>query len=259
MINESDSNATDSNASNSSANSTNSLAALANRSPGLYLASRSPRRLELLAQLGLSPQVVAADSDESVAPGESPAAYVARIANAKAQAGWAGLPAPVRLPLLAADTAVVADGQILGKPKDAEAALRMLALLSNGWHQVLTAVCLLAPGPGSLPAPAPAPAPEKTADLESAPGTGAIGANTAPVQRTLLVTTEVQMRSITAAEALAYWESGEPRDKAGAYAVQGRGAIFVEQIRGSYSNVVGLPLFETAALLREQGIDPLGR
>ncbi|NEX15511.1 MAG: septum formation protein Maf [Halochromatium sp.] len=233
----------DSNDSNSSESSTSSLVALANRGPQLYLASRSPRRLELLAQLGISPQVIAADTDETVAPGESPAAYVARIASAKAQAGWAGLRTPVRLPLLAADTAVVAGGQILGKPKDAEAALQMLALLSNGWHRVLTAVCLLRPGPGSLPAP----------------GTGAIGADTAPGQRAVLVATEVQMRSITAAEALAYWETGEPKDKAGAYAVQGRGAIFVEQIRGSYSNVVGLPLFETAALLREQGIDPLGR
>lgn len=202
----------------------------------LYLASRSPRRLELLKQLGLSPLVVAADTDETPAASELPEAYVARIAQAKAEAGWAGLEAPVSRPLLAADTAVVVDAQILGKPMDAEAAQRMLALLSGRIHRVLTAICLLAPEPGRG---ARASRPER------------------PLRRQLLVETEVQMRTISAAEARAYWASGEPRDKAGAYAVQGRGAIFVELIRGSYSNVVGLPLYETAQLLREQGIDPL--
>jgi septum formation protein len=200
----------------------------------LYLASRSPRRLELLAQLGLRPEVVIAETDETPAHRETPEAYVVRIAQAKAYAGWATLSVNDGKPLLAADTAVVIGDQILGKPKDAETALQMLALLSERSHRVITAVNLLVPR-----------------------STGEPQACERPLERKALVETEVQMRRITPAEALAYWASGEPRDKAGAYAVQGRGAIFVEAIRGSYSNVVGLPLFETAALLRAQGIDPL--
>ncbi|WP_462321983.1 Maf family protein [Halochromatium sp.] len=202
----------------------------------LLLASRSPRRRELLAQLGLRPQLVAADTDETPLAGESPEVYVARIARAKARAGWATLFKPVTQPLrplLAADTAVVVEGQILGKPADADSALRMLALLSERSHRVLTAVSLLA---------------LRDAGQQS---------DGRPLERQVLVATEVRLRKISPAEALAYWASGEPRDKAGAYAIQGRGAIFVESIRGSYSNVVGLPLFETASLLREQGLDPL--
>lgn len=200
----------------------------------LYLASRSPRRLELLAQLGLRPEVVVAKTDETPADHEAPETFVVRIAQAKAQAGWATLNGRASKPLLAADTAVVIDAQILGKPADADAALRMLALLSGRRHRVLTAVTLLAP------------------DATSAPL-----AHSRPLQRQILVETEVQMRPITPAEARAYWASGEPWDKAGGYAVQGLGAIFVAAVRGSYSNVVGLPLYETAALLREQGVDPL--
>ncbi|MEA1050891.1 Maf family protein [Lamprobacter modestohalophilus] len=200
----------------------------------LYLASRSPRRLELLAQLGLRPKVVVAEIDETPADHEAPEAFVARIAQAKAQAGWASLNGRASKPLLAADTAVVIGAQILGKPADADAALRMLALLSGRQHRVLTAVTLLAPAASADPQ-----------------------ARNPPLQRQVLVETEVQMRPITPAEARAYWASGEPSDKAGAYAVQGLGAIFVEAVRGSYSNVVGLPLFETAQLLREQGVDPL--
>lgn len=214
--------------------------------PDLYLASRSPRRLELLAQLGLRPQVIAADIDETPAAGETPAAYVARMAEAKAQAGWANLSSPLRLPLrrplLAADTAVVLDGQILGKPADAEHALQMLALLSGQRHWVMTAVSLLGIAAEARP--------ELERGAEPEP-------DQASAARQVIVHTEVQMRQIGRREALSYWASGEPRDKAGAYAIQGRGAVLVEAIRGSYSNVVGLPLFETAALLREHGIDPL--
>ncbi len=200
----------------------------------LYLASRSPRRLELLAQLGLRPQVVSTETDETPIEQESPEAYVARIAAAKAHAGWATVSKAAIHPLLAADTAVVIGEQILGKPADADTALRMLALLSGRRHRVLTAVSLLAPISDRA---------QQACDR--------------PIERQALVETEVQMRKITHAEALAYWASGEPQDKAGAYAIQGRGAIFVEAIHGSYSNVVGLPLFETARLLREQGIDSL--
>ncbi|MBK5929878.1 septum formation protein Maf [Halochromatium salexigens] len=208
----------------------------------LYLASSSPRRRELLAQLGLRPGIVVADTDETPAPDETPAAYVTRIAQAKARAGWATLTEPVRRPLLAADTAVVVDDHILGKPVDAERALQMLALLSGQSHVVLTAVSVLSATAGS--------------GQRHEPGACATSGQ-ALRERQVLVRTEVSMRPITRNEALAYWASGEPRDKAGAYAVQGRGAIFVEAISGSYSNVVGLPLFETARLLREHGIDPL--
>ena len=200
----------------------------------LYLASRSPRRLELLAQLGVRPTLVSAEADERPLERESPAAYVARIAAAKAHAGWATLCDAITRPLLAADTAVVIGDQILGKPADADSALQMLALLSGRHHRVLTAVTLLAPSRAE-----------------------AQGVQDQPLERQVVVETEVLMRRITPDEALAYWVCGEPLDKAGAYAIQGRGAIFVEDICGSYSNVVGLPLFETAALLREQGIDPL--
>jgi septum formation protein len=193
----------------------------------LYLASRSPRRRQLLEQLGLRPLVVSGDVDETPLIGEAPADYVARIAAAKAHAAWAALPAAPAVPLLAADTSVIADGRPLGKPVDSEAALSMLALLSGRTHEVLTAVTLLARGGEGL---------------------------AAPRERHLISRTEVRMRAIAPGEALAYWETGEPRGKAGAYAIQGLGAVFVESLNGSYSNVVGLPLYETAALLREQGI-----
>ncbi|MBK5939134.1 Maf family protein [Halochromatium roseum] len=204
------------------------------RATDLYLASRSPRRLELLGQLGLRSEVVIAEIDETPAEHEAPERFVVRIAQAKAHAGWATLNGRASKPLLAADTVVVIGPQILGKPVDADAALRMLALLSGRRHRVLTAVTLLAPAI-----------------------TGDPPTHNPPLQRQVLVETEVQMRPIRSAEARAYWASGEPADKAGAYAVQGLGAIFIEAVRGSYSNVVGLPLFETAQLLREHGIDPL--
>jgi septum formation protein len=214
----------------------------------LYLASRSPRRFELLAQLGIRARVVAGETDEAPRPGEAPEAYVARIAGAKALAGWATLSTRAERPLLAADTAVVIDEQILGKPADAEDALQMLALLSGRSHSVLTAVTLL----GAVTGPRPEPEPEPEAAARSAAVSAACQGSSQ-----VLVRTEVRMRRITPSEAAAYWATGEPRDKAGAYAIQGRGAVFVASIRGSYSNVVGLPLFETAALLREHGIDTL--
>jgi septum formation protein len=218
----------------------------------LYLASRSPRRFELLAQLGIRARVVAGETDEAPRPGEAPEAYVARIAGAKALAGWATLSTRAERPLLAADTAVVIDEQILGKPADAEDALQMLALLSGRSHSVLTAVTLL----GAVTGQGPSPEPEPEAATGSAADSAAVSAACQGSSQ-VLVRTEVRMRRITPSEAAAYWATGEPRDKAGAYAIQGRGAVFVESIRGSYSNVVGLPLFETAALLREHGIDTL--
>jgi len=186
---------------------------------GLVLASASPRRRELLGILGVQFNVQSADIDESVNPGESPEGYVRRMALSKARAGLVTSP---ECSVLGADTAVVVDDRILGKPVDRDDALAMLALLSGRRHRVLSAVVL--------------------ADADN------------EVQR--LSETEVVFRNIGTAEAEAYWHSGEPADKAGAYAIQGKGAVFVRKIMGSYSGVVGLPLYETAELLVESGYRP---
>jgi septum formation protein len=192
-------------------------------SPPLVLASASPRRRELLAQIGVRHRVLALDLDERRRPGEPLEAFVQRLALDKALAGWHALPAVEQGPVLGADTLVVLDGEPLGKPVDREDALNMLARLSGRTHEVLTAVALVTPEP-----------------------------------RVCLQRSRVTFRAIETAERLAYWASGEPADKAGAYAIQGLGAIFVRQLEGSYSGVMGLPLFETAELLAEAGIHPGG-
>lgn len=188
-------------------------------SPQIALASRSPRRRELLAQIGVSHRVVDVEVDESVLPAEVPAEYVLRLALAKARAGRERDPT---LPVLGADTAVVVDDAILGKPADRADALAMLARLSAREHRVLTAVALVG---------------EREA--------------------TRLSVSHVRFRPVQPAEAAAYWATGEPLDKAGAYAVQGLGGLFVESLTGSYSGVMGLPLYETQALLREFGLPVL--
>ena len=187
-----------------------------NPTPILQLASRSPRRREILEALGIRFTIVSVDVDESPLDGEKPADMVLRLAQAKAEAVDAGADSIV----LGADTEVVIDGEALGKPRDEADALAMLARLSGRAHQVLTGVAVCGPH-----------------------GT-----------RTALSKTDVYFREISRDEALAYWQSGEPRDKAGAYAIQGLGGVYVERIDGSYSGVVGLPVFETMALLREAGI-----
>jgi nucleoside triphosphate pyrophosphatase len=181
--------------------------------PVLRLASASPRRRELLAQIGVPHSVKAAHIDESRKPSESAHEYVLRLAKEKAEAIWRDA---ANLPVLAADTTVVLDEEIFGKPRDRDDALQMLAALSGRTHDVLTAVAL---------------------------------ATTEGIT-TCLSESKVRFRKITEEERLAYWSTGEPRDKAGAYAIQGLGAIFVESLVGSYSGVMGLPLFETAELLR---------
>lgn len=186
--------------------------------PRLLLASASPRRAELLAQIGVPATRLVCQVDEQVEPGEVAAVYVERVTRDKVLAGVAA--APPGAVVLAADTAVVLDQQILGKPRDRAHALQMLAALSGREHQVLTAVAVVC---------------DTRVELQ-------------------LVTTQVRFRSIGAAECEAYWASGEPTDKAGAYGIQGLGAVFVAQISGSYSAVVGLPLLETAALLDGFGI-----
>ncbi len=182
----------------------------------IVLASASPRRRTLLAQLGLDVTVQPAAVDETPAAGEAPARYVERLAREKALAVAAGHPGRI---VLGADTAVVLDGEILGKPRDERHAFDMLGRLMGRWHEVLTAVCAVRDG----------------------------------ARHEQVAATRVRLRLIEPAEMAAYWASGEPADKAGAYAIQGLGAIFVERIEGSYSAVMGLPLFETAALLAELG------
>ncbi|WP_286911986.1 MULTISPECIES: Maf family protein [unclassified Pseudomonas] len=184
----------------------------------LYLASGSPRRRELLTQIGVPFTPVSAPIDETPLPGESAEAYVERLAVAKAEAGLASLGSPALT--LGADTAVVLDGRILGKPENREHALAMLAELSGRAHQVLTAVAV--------------------SDGQRC--------------QSLCVASNVRFRPISPAEAERYWASGEPADKAGGYAIQGLGAVFVTGLEGSYSAVVGLPLSETAELLGQFGI-----
>ena len=185
--------------------------------PLITLASVSPRRQELLKQIGVPHVVVGAHIDESVRPHESPHDYVLRTARSKAEAVWN---AHRQLPVLAADTTVVLDGLTLGKPQHREDALRMLTRLSGRTHEVLTAVALATQSGVSL----------------------------------RVSVSSVRFRTLAAEECAAYWETGEPRDKAGAYAIQGRAAVFVESLQGSYSGVMGLPLFETVELLRTAGV-----
>lgn len=184
--------------------------------PVLRLASASPRRRELLASIGVPVEVVPTDIDESRHEQESPEAFVSRLAREKAEAGHRGS----ALPTLGADTVVVCDDEIFGKPRDEAHAREMLKSLSGRGHRVLSAVAVI--GPEGL--------------------------------RECRVATEVVMRVIGEAEMEAYWATGEPVDKAGGYAIQGRAAIFVERLEGSYSAVVGLPLYETASLLRAQNV-----
>lgn len=188
--------------------------------PILYLASASPRRSELLTQIGVSFRVLASSVDERVLPGESPEQYVERLALAKAQAGLAMLGGQTDVLVLGADTSVVLDGTILGKPAGRDEALQMLQALSNREHQVLTAVALASPKHCT----------------------------------SRVVSSHVRFCAISEAQMQAYWDTGEPQDKAGGYAIQGLAAIFVREVRGSYSAVVGLPLCETAELLAAANI-----
>ena len=186
--------------------------------PQLILASASPRRRDLLAQIGLGFTALTVEADETPRPGESPARYVRRVAAEKSllgqRAGTTGLP------VLGADTEVVLDGKVFGKPHDFSHAQEMLRSLSGRDHQVMSAVSL------------------RVGDRHWE----------------ALSISKVVFRAITEAEIEAYWASGEPRDKAGAYAIQGLGAVFVSRLEGSFSGVMGLPLFETAGLLREAGV-----
>ena len=185
----------------------------------LILASASPRRTDLLRDAGYVFEVEPADVDEAELAGEPPAAYVVRVAAMKARAIAARHPDEA---ILAADTTVVVDGAMLAKPADDADAARMLGLLSGRTHDVLTGVVLVRTGRES----------------------------------SAVVGTRVRFRPLTAAEIDWYVASGEPRDKAGAYGVQGLAARFVESVDGSYSNVVGLPIGAVRALLEAEGLAP---
>lgn len=188
-------------------------------SPLLYLASTSPRRREILQSLGIEFEVVMVETDESPLAGESAEDLVVRLARAKAEAATG---AEV---VLGSDTVVVLDDVVLGKPEDADDAVDMLLALSGRSHTVLTGVALRTPN-----------------------GT-----------RVVLSKTDVRFREIDRDEAIRYWHSGEPADKAGSYGIQGRGGMFVEAINGSYSGVMGLPVFETVELLKSAGIEVLSK
>lgn len=182
--------------------------------PRLILASASPRRLDLLAQIGVVPDAVeAADIDETPVAGELPRQNAARLARAKAQAIADRNPGAL---VIGADTVVACGGRILPKAEDEKTALRCLKLLSGRRHRVYGGIAVILPD-GSV--------------------------------RSRLVETRVRFKRLTSQETAAYLQSGEWRGKAGGYAIQGRAAVFVANINGSYSNVVGLPLYETAALL----------
>ncbi|MDQ7986314.1 Maf family protein [Pseudomonas sp. G34] len=186
----------------------------------LYLASASPRRRELLTQIGVAFVTRVQPIDETPQPAEAPAAYVERLALAKAQAVLATLDDRHAAVVLGSDTAVVLDGRILGKPVDREDGLATLAALAGREHQVLTAVAL-------------------------------VSATRAEAR---VVSSTVRFKPLTQAQLEAYWATGEPCDKAGSYGIQGLAAVFVSQMQGSYSAVVGLPLCETAELLAQFAI-----
>ncbi|NMF88358.1 Maf family protein [Aromatoleum petrolei] len=199
---------------------------MSNLQARIYLASRSPRRRELLRQIGVHFDLLVfrgaergadADVDETPLPDEDVERYVERVALTKAEAGcrrlqWRTLP---QHPVLSADTTLELDGQIIGKPTDASDAATILRRLSGRTHRVLTAVAI------------------------------SDGVRT----RSCINISEVRFRALTDAEIRHYVATGEPMDKAGAYGIQGRAAIFIEEIRGSYTGIMGLPLFETAQLL----------
>ena len=208
----------------------------------IHLASRSPRRRLLLDQIGVDFATVDAPIDEIQRTGEEPEAFVARMACEKALAGLAVLGDSRTGPVLAADTAVVLDEQVFGKPRDEAHAAQMLLALSGRMHHVISAVAVV----GAVGAGPKAP------DGSRGPGLGAAAAGEAP--RFAVSVSRVWFRTIGDEELRDYCASGEPRDKAGAYAIQGRAAIFVKRLDGSFSGVMGLPLFETASLLREAGV-----
>lgn len=188
----------------------------------LCLASESPRRAELLRQLGVRFEVQPADIDETVAANEAVEAYVIRMAEQKSRKRWQlnRQTEFADLPVLAADTSVILDNQIMGKPRDREHAVEILTALSGNTHEVLTAVSL----------------------------------QYGEQRATRISRSRVTFSILSQDDILQYWNTGEPADKAGAYAIQGKAAVFIESLEGSYSGVMGLPLYELGQLLDELDI-----
>ena len=186
----------------------------------VYLASSSPRRGQLLEQIGVRYCRIKAAVDETAILGESPQQQVERLALLKARSGWESLGGKKLLPVLAADTIVVVGDQVLGKPGSEKDAISMLQALSGSSHHVFSGIAVV-----------------NGTRIESCQ-----------------VKTQVNFRILSKDECQRYWNTGEPRDKAGAYGIQGYGAIFVNSVDGSYSNVVGLPLLETAKMLTRFGV-----
>jgi len=190
--------------------------------PQLILASSSPRRRELLDQIQVSYKALPVNIDESHIPDESAEQYVKRLATEKAEAGYAKNPHCI---VLGSDTIVLIGSTILGKPENKEHGIEMLSLLSGNTHQVITAVAV----------------------------------HSSDYKACVMSLSEVEFAELTAQQIEAYWQTGEPEDKAGAYGVQGIAAQFIKRIVGSYSSIMGLPLFETAQLLEKSGIKLLAR
>lgn len=189
--------------------------------PRIYLASRSPRRRELLSQIGVDHALLDVEVDESWDGEEPPRAHVLRLALEKARRGWAEVATSRPLPVLAADTAVVLDDTILGKAEQIHDAVAMLKRLSGRSHRVYSGVALI---------------------------------DSRGEARSVVNMSRVVFRALSAEEIRAYCETGEPLGKAGGYAIQGRAAAFIERLEGSYSGVMGLPLYETAALLHAAAV-----
>ncbi len=191
--------------------------------PELYLASKSPRRQQLLKQVGVTFYKLCLDYQEKVVPGDSAEATVCRLAEEKAEAGWKHKHRQLNLPVLGADTLVKHSGRMLGKPENLSQAKEILRLLSGSKHEVVSAICMIQDD-------------KKVSMLSSS---------------------TVFFREISGLEIEHYWASGEPADKAGAYAIQGIGAVFIKRIEGSYSGVMGLPIYETGQLLKKFNIEIL--
>lgn len=188
--------------------------------PQITLASSSPRRRELLDQIQVSYSVLPVDIDESHISGETAEQFVTRLALEKARSGYK---ASSLIPALGSDTIVIFEHQILGKPKNRQDALNMLQMLSGKIHQVMTAVAIC----------------------------------NGETEHCVISTSEVEFAQIDDQQAEAYWETGEPVDKAGGYGIQGIAAQFIKNIKGSYSGIMGLPLYETVELLKLAGIKNL--
>lgn len=185
------------------------------KNTNIILASQSPRRKQLLEQIGIFPVCMPVDIDETKKNEETPFEYCKRLSQEKAQMGWQK--SNKKALVLGSDTIVVLDGKTLGKPKDKEDAFRMLEMLSNTTHQVITAVSIVF---------------EKK-------------------QKTIVSISDVEFRALNSDEIKHYISSNEPMDKAGSYGIQGLAAQFIKNISGSYSGIMGLPLYETAELIRE--------